>query len=876
MIDFNKLIEWTSSENKIDKSLRDYQQTNKQKIYESLTTHKSVMLQMPTGTGKTRLFVSVMRDLLDFGISQKKAIKMLVLVHRVELIDQISETLSKYKMAHGVILSGIKEDRSKSIQVASVPTLSRRLDNWSSKDFDLIIVDESHHIPAQSYRKIVEEYSNAQLIGVTATPCRLSGEGFSDIFEDLILSPSIREFIERGYLSDYDYYSVKSHSAIVRQIAGIKKFSQGDYAESELIRVCDNEGIRAQVVETYLKYAKGKKGIVYAINRQHNANLCKAFCEAGVKAVAIDSNTNPAERDMKVRQFKNGEIDVICNVNIFTEGFDCPDIEFVQLARPTKSLSLFLQQVGRGLRISEGKKKSMFLDNVGLYGKFGTPSRHRDWWIYFEGKEEQDSGINRLPKGGRQGTSRDANDYSEGKENVFLIESSDDSAYYQIRIQEIEQLVIEYLKSIRPIVEKNRREMEKLTNGWLKLEFDYTDQNVVPYLLMPHHKGIINPFIRMVIGNITFSFLNEKSEQMKERLCKNEDELFVRINDYVYQEFKQSSIASIKRAYDRLGLSFDEMPGILMAMFGKMVDAQYVPKYCSISLSLYDAFRSLLRFLSVYDTEGKTKERPEAASDYNLFDNVLRYFEAFLYLMPGVTEEELDKEWDNSIHKAQFFLYGTETSKDSIGTNNISVRWSLRVIAEDLAKYVVDDQIQECLSKSLDVVFITTEKTSDTVIDMLTSLGALVYIVEYDANTFIESVIYDSRCAIIAGSRILDQRLIASYNTKFNKLKESGTLYSSPMSVAWNLRNKEIRYSYAKYLLEDKRLVWNGNDAIDVFRPWEFDETLGIIEKRYIDDDKPSMIEMSFRRTANEINRELQRLKFETASMNFEYRLAKF
>ena len=131
-------------------------------------------------------------------------------------------------------------------------------------------------------------------------------------------------------------------------------------------RVCDNDRVRAQVVKAYLDYAKGKRGIVYTINKLHNKNLCRQFNEKGIKAVAIDSDTPKVLREKYIEQFRRGEFLIICNVNLFTEGFDCPDIEFVQLARPTKSLALYLQQVGRGLRISDNKEKTLFLDNVGL------------------------------------------------------------------------------------------------------------------------------------------------------------------------------------------------------------------------------------------------------------------------------------------------------------------------------------------------------------------------------------------------------------------------------------------------------------------------------------------------------------------------------
>lgn len=405
-----------------DHSLRPYQNDNKERIYEVWKGKSSVMLQMPTGTGKTRLFSSIIKDIRSYSVKHELKLSCLIMVHRMELIDQIVETLKKhYDLESGIIQAGFRQKPELWLQVASVQTLSRRLEKWTEKAFDFIIVDEAHHVPADSYLKIINAFHDAKLLGVTATPYRLSGEGFTDIFDELIVSPSVKEFIDMGVLSKYDYYSVRPNSEIQRELDGIKKFQAGEYTEAEMTRVCDNNHIRAQVVETYQKYAAGKKGIIYTINKEHNYNLCEDFKEHGINAVAIDSSTPSEIRKQYIEDFKNGLIDIICNVNIFSEGFDCPDIEFVQLARPTQSLSMFLQQVGRGLRISEGKEKCLFLDNVGLYNKFGFPSSKRKWLYHFMGHEAEEapevsgeSGIIR----------RREKDLTEGNEEVFLIETT--------------------------------------------------------------------------------------------------------------------------------------------------------------------------------------------------------------------------------------------------------------------------------------------------------------------------------------------------------------------------------------------------------------------------------------------------------------------
>lgn len=434
-----------------DENLRRYQQDNKQKIYDAWGRINSVMLQMPTGTGKTRLFVSIIKDLFHYGRDNKIAFKVLILVHRTELIDQIDEELGyRYNLAHGIIQSGEKERKIYDIQLASVQTLSRRLTNWSDKEFDFIIVDEAHHVKAESYQKIIKAFPHAKLLGVTATPVRLNGHGFTDTFEELIVSPSVKQFIDSGYLSQYEYYSVARSSFIQKEIDGIKKFSQGDYAESELERVCDNDRIRAQVVKTYLDFANDKKGIVYTINKEHNKNLCDEFNANGVHAVAIDSDTPKEMREQYIQQFRRGDFKIICNVNLFTEGFDCPDIEFIQLARPTRSLALYLQQVGRGLRISESKEKTLFLDNVGLYNRFGFPSSKRMWRHHFEGKydgnktEEEVEGNKEVTEVIAPKKERHPN-LEEGHEKVHLIQTTEEKEYLEECKDQLISFIYKYI-----------------------------------------------------------------------------------------------------------------------------------------------------------------------------------------------------------------------------------------------------------------------------------------------------------------------------------------------------------------------------------------------------------------------------------------------
>ena len=375
-----------------DTTLREYQIDNKRKIYKAWQQCRAVMLQMPTGTGKTRLFVSIARDLHNYGVERKKAIKILFLAHRKELIEQISEHVGvKYHLAHGLIVSQNIEQKKFPVQIGSVPTLNRRLEGWGDKDFDVIIIDEAHHVKAMSYKKIIDFYPKAKILGVTATPYRLNGAGFRPEFDELIISASVAEFIKKGYLSEYVYYSIKPTSELQKEIDKMKLDFQGDYLEKEMMGVMDRDFIRAGILSSYLKFAKDKKGIVYTISREHNKHLPKEFNAAGIKSAAIDSETPKDEREKLVSKFRNGEIQVLFNVNIFSEGFDCPDVEVIQLARPTKSLAMYLQQVGRGLRPSVDKENLLILDNVGLFNKFGFPSARRKWKYHFEGRPVDES-----------------------------------------------------------------------------------------------------------------------------------------------------------------------------------------------------------------------------------------------------------------------------------------------------------------------------------------------------------------------------------------------------------------------------------------------------------------------------------------------------
>lgn len=375
-----------------DISLRNYQQEAKEKIF-SLWNHvNNVLYQMPTGTGKTRLFTSIIRDINIWGLRNQHSLQILIIAHRSELIEQIDKSLEKYHIKHGIIAGTLKHKRdlTSTIQVASIQTITSYYYKQTVQDLniDFIIIDEAHHAMAKSYTKLWELYPNSKKLGVTATPWRMNNEGFKKNFESFLPSMSIKEFMKCGWLAPYKYFSIPQNSKIQRTLDSINEFDiEGDYKQCALEQAMDKEHIRAQLFDSYKKFAYGKKGIIYSISRTHSKHICEKYRNEGVRIVYIDSNTPTKEREELVYKFRNGELDIIVNVDIFSEGFDCPDIEFIQLARPTRSLVKYIQQVGRGLR-KNGNKECIILDNVGMYTLFGLPDEDRDWEVYFNGNNK--------------------------------------------------------------------------------------------------------------------------------------------------------------------------------------------------------------------------------------------------------------------------------------------------------------------------------------------------------------------------------------------------------------------------------------------------------------------------------------------------------
>ncbi len=358
--------------------LFDYQEDMKERIEKALRLHRSVMAQMPTGTGKTYLLTAV----IDSFVNNNPMEKVWIVAHRRELVSQIDETVRKF---HSYSASNTSTLLS-SVKAMSIQWLMRHYDEIEEEP-GMIVIDEAHHALAKTYKEMWSRFPKAKFLGLTATPCRLNGKGFTDLFDVLVQSWGVPEFISKGRLATYDFVSIKSDGVTQRLIDSLqKRGADGDYQNKEMDMLLNKKPSIERLYRTLEEFGKDRKGIVYAINISHAQKITKLYQEHGVKAIAIDSKTPATERQQDIEVFKKGDIQVLVNVDIFSEGFDCPDVEFVQLARPTLSLAKYLQMVGRGLRVAKGKKNCVIIDNVGLYRVFGLPSQVWNWNAMFEGK----------------------------------------------------------------------------------------------------------------------------------------------------------------------------------------------------------------------------------------------------------------------------------------------------------------------------------------------------------------------------------------------------------------------------------------------------------------------------------------------------------
>jgi superfamily II DNA or RNA helicase len=348
--------------------LRPYQTDLIDRVIQSWSAgNQSVMLQLPTGGGKTVVFS---HRIQTFAASGKT---ILVLAHREELIKQAADKITAMTgIEPGIIKAGYKPDYSLPIQVASIQSLTRRL--AKCPQFDLIVIDEAHHSSANSYRSILAHVPNSLVLGVTATPIRLDGSGFRGLFDDLICGVTVKELIEMGSLSPYRYYAPERSMSLV----GVKKRS-GDYSAESIALANPSESVAADCLKAYGDYLEDKQAVIFAVSVAHSLAIASSFCACGIPAAHLDGNSDPDTRARTMSAFRDGRIRVLTNCALFDEGLDIPGLDGVILARPTASLGRYLQMVGRALRPSPSKPHATIIDLAGNWGRHGLPDDDRVW-----------------------------------------------------------------------------------------------------------------------------------------------------------------------------------------------------------------------------------------------------------------------------------------------------------------------------------------------------------------------------------------------------------------------------------------------------------------------------------------------------------------
>jgi superfamily II DNA or RNA helicase len=352
--------------------LRYYQQDALEKIGQALKKFRSVCYQAPTGAGKTTVFASICKGGYELGN------RITIVVHRQELIDQISDRLNQFDVPHGIISPHYPKTNDR-IQIASIFTLVRRLDEYEIPD--LYIIDEAHHAVAGSWRKIIDAHPMSSVLGVTATPQRLDGSGLNQVFDYLILGPSIKQLIVDGYLVQPLVYAPAGKI----NLTGVHTRA-GDYVKEELAEMVDKPSITGNAIEHYKRICANVPAIAFCVSVKHAKNVAEQFNSAGVTAKSIDGTMNPYERRSIVNSLRSGSIQLLTSCDLVSEGFDLPKLECAILLRPTKSLTLYLQQVGRVLRADNGKSCAYVLDHVGNCFTHGLPENEREWSL--DGREK--------------------------------------------------------------------------------------------------------------------------------------------------------------------------------------------------------------------------------------------------------------------------------------------------------------------------------------------------------------------------------------------------------------------------------------------------------------------------------------------------------
>lgn len=339
--------------------------------------HRKILLVAPTGSGKTTIIAELIH------LSASRGSRIYFLAHRKELLDQCSARLDEWDVDHGVFQAGHRQwDPWKRVQVASVMTMRNRLNKVDERTGervfdtqpDIVIIDEAHRSTADSYTEIVEMFPSAVVIGMTATPCRLNGRPLGMFYQEMMIAAQPRELVDEGFLMEPEIY------APARVDLSNVKSRAGDYSREELEELIDKPKLTGDIVDHHRSLMwPGSRTVVFATTVAHSEHLADAFTRAGVRVASVDGQTDGALRDRILADLRSGKLQVVCNVNLLTEGWDLPHLDAAILARPTKSLALYLQMVGRVLRTARGKNRAIILDHADNVRAHGFPTEDRLW-----------------------------------------------------------------------------------------------------------------------------------------------------------------------------------------------------------------------------------------------------------------------------------------------------------------------------------------------------------------------------------------------------------------------------------------------------------------------------------------------------------------
>lgn len=372
-----------------DFKFRNYQADLFLRTVNSLAVHKKTLMQLPTGGGKTQIFSEIIRRCMMKGYST------LSLVHREELLRQSYNTLrDHHNVDSGIIWSGVEPNYRMKSQIAMVQSVRNRP---LPEDTKLIIIDEAHHATAKTYRDILNRLPDAMVLGVTATPWRLNGDGLGDIFNDIQLGPQIKDLEDMGWIVPAKIKVYPLRKGLLDKV----KITAGDYNRKQLALAMNIQDVNDEIVAANLLHAKDLQTIIYVSSLDQCEALTRRFNSIGEKAVELKSAKNKREKAQRpkiIEDFKRRKFRILVNVGTATEGTDIKGVECVQNARPSRSLTLYLQTCGRGCRIAEGKDHYVFIDHGDLVATHGLPNKPRNWTLKGNTRSKYKSSVPRAFK----------------------------------------------------------------------------------------------------------------------------------------------------------------------------------------------------------------------------------------------------------------------------------------------------------------------------------------------------------------------------------------------------------------------------------------------------------------------------------------------